>query len=597
MTYTPLQLKQGPLSQKATSFMAVKGENRRDLPQLLDPSFALKIKNFIIYGQGGLLKRRGLSKIEEVAGANAIQFLEVFDEDTLIYAYADKVAAYNFSSDTSTVINTYATTSTIYSGDRYGGYFFVTNGQTNVARISRTLAYDGQTANFTAGKILTGTTSGATATILQDADSGATGTLTLGYIDGVFQDNELITDSAGGSATANGTINWVFTSISGSPICKVLKAIGPRLYAGNLDSDETAVWYSNSDTGTNPPFSTWTVGTNAADPGTLYFRNAGPVNDIEAFGQNIIVVGSEFGKWAFNTTTIDSAGTLKKVDNIFMQKIDAGVKKFLYSESGLYFVNKVGLWKVVSLGQLNVPFSEQEQEVSVLLGNNYFEDFDFSKADIVDDMKRKLIMVTCAKDSEVNNHVLVYHTEFNAFTYFDGWNVSQFATINGTIYAASAIATKLYEVFGSQSDDGNDIWCEFYQELKMGGLETLNTITKFYAQGYLSSSSNVAIEWDIYDQEGNFVYNKSTWEWTVSTNSNLSDGFGVASWGTSSWGGDVDVSTVSESFSGCAVRIANFQRIRIRIKEHSKLPLIINWFSAEGRTKMPARRRNILKIS
>lgn len=80
----------------------------------------------------------------------------------------------------------------------------------HVARSARrpgsTLAYQAQTANFTLGEIITGATSGATARIVADSDSGATGTLTLIDITGVFQNNETLTGALGGSATANGTL-------------------------------------------------------------------------------------------------------------------------------------------------------------------------------------------------------------------------------------------------------------------------------------------------------------------------------------------------------------------------------------------------------
>lgn len=76
-------------------------------------------------------------------------------------------------------------------------------------RPGSTLNYDTQTANFTAGTIVTGASSGATARIQADSDSGATGTLTLTDIVGEFIDNEIITDDNGspGSATVNGTLN------------------------------------------------------------------------------------------------------------------------------------------------------------------------------------------------------------------------------------------------------------------------------------------------------------------------------------------------------------------------------------------------------
>lgn len=76
-------------------------------------------------------------------------------------------------------------------------------------RPGSTLAYDTQTANFTAGATITGASSGATARIQADSDSGTTGTLTLTDISGEFIDNEIITDDNGtpGSATANGTLS------------------------------------------------------------------------------------------------------------------------------------------------------------------------------------------------------------------------------------------------------------------------------------------------------------------------------------------------------------------------------------------------------
>lgn len=75
-------------------------------------------------------------------------------------------------------------------------------------RPGSTLAYESQTVNFLVGALLTGQSSGATARIIADTDSGATGTLTLTDIKGVFLDNEIIMDDQGtpGSATVNGTL-------------------------------------------------------------------------------------------------------------------------------------------------------------------------------------------------------------------------------------------------------------------------------------------------------------------------------------------------------------------------------------------------------
>lgn len=84
-------------------------------------------------------------------------------------------------------------------------------------RAGSTLAYDSQTANFLVGGILTGQSSGATARIVADTDSGATGTLTLTDIKGVFLDNEIIRDDQGspGSATVNGSLSSSNASLDG----------------------------------------------------------------------------------------------------------------------------------------------------------------------------------------------------------------------------------------------------------------------------------------------------------------------------------------------------------------------------------------------
>lgn len=75
-------------------------------------------------------------------------------------------------------------------------------------RPGSSLNYDTQTSNFTTGAIVTGQSSGASARIQADSDSGTTGTLTLTDISGEFIDNEIITDDNGtpGSATVNGTL-------------------------------------------------------------------------------------------------------------------------------------------------------------------------------------------------------------------------------------------------------------------------------------------------------------------------------------------------------------------------------------------------------
>ena len=87
------------------------------------------------------------------------------------------------------------------------------------------LPYDDQTANFTVGSSIVGNLSGATAIIAADTDSGTTGTLAVGSVQGEFIDNEIITEAAGsGSATVNGSIYAGTVSLVGAGATEVRKA-------------------------------------------------------------------------------------------------------------------------------------------------------------------------------------------------------------------------------------------------------------------------------------------------------------------------------------------------------------------------------------
>ena len=112
----------------------------------------------------------------------------------------------------------------------------------------RELKFDAQTALFTTlGQTITGGSSGATGTlrrVIQDPQgTGTEGILFLTNITGTFQDNETLTGSTNGSATANGTLTsetWTATA-SGtvSFACTINKDLdngnGPQPYNVVID--------------------------------------------------------------------------------------------------------------------------------------------------------------------------------------------------------------------------------------------------------------------------------------------------------------------------------------------------------------------------
>lgn len=124
----------------------------------------------------------------------------------------------------------------IYDGDTF--YPYVAGG------VSR-LDYDAETSPFTEGEILTGGTSGATATIWRVVDNGTDGYLLLTDVTGSFQDNETITDGSGGSADADGVASAVapgadFGSLTSADMSYVW-AYNERVYFAQKDS--LSSWY------------------------------------------------------------------------------------------------------------------------------------------------------------------------------------------------------------------------------------------------------------------------------------------------------------------------------------------------------------------
>lgn len=90
------------------------------------------------------------------------------------------------------------------------GIFWVVAG---AARPGATLNFNLQTGNFTAGLIVTGASSGASARITAISQSAGSGTMTLRDITGTFQSGELLTDSSTGSARASGGISTSSTAL------------------------------------------------------------------------------------------------------------------------------------------------------------------------------------------------------------------------------------------------------------------------------------------------------------------------------------------------------------------------------------------------
>lgn len=593
--YTPLKTKYSSSQDSLVSTMAQSGMNQRDLSQFLDIKYAQIIRNYIPVGTGQLEKREGQTEIFDEGSGVAIKMAKKYTDTLWLFAHGTTLAAYDVDTDTVTDIKTDFTDTATFEGDRAGDYFFVTNGVEYPYRITRTLDYDTQTGNFTVGDVITGATSGATAVILEDNDAGATGTLTLGTIDGVFVAGEIITDTATGSASVNGTLDWTATEVSTAPIAKGIRLLGSRLFLFDLQDNPSGVAYSQSDDGSNPPFTIWTVGTNVDEPGLVSSRNIGEIRDIQQIGGYYVIWGDE-GKFAFTISSIDSGGVLSKVDDFLMQRIDfGGARGAIMTPIGLVYANENGFYSLLGIGQDTDRFSDQDYFLVDHLGNNFFTDIDVSNGDIIFDEKRKVILFACARDSATNNVVIGYNIESKAVFEFTGWNVSRWFKVSGDIYAANSLKTSIHKCFDGHDDNGLAIGTEYVQELNLGSLYLSQDLLGCYVQGFLSASTEINVNFDAYNQEGLFASERAQFTWTAQSVGGSASGFGSASWGITSWGGYSPDPLLVESFDGCRPFVRRVQRIVLRITSGDLVDHVINWIGIEVKQKARIRRRKMTR--
>lgn len=180
-----------------TSLMSKGGINLRVLSQLLDTNFALRILNFLIDEAGQLFKRGGLERLANLTVTKDYTLNVPYYGDVKIVGYDTTVSALNTATGVETVIKSDFNGSAPVSGTNYGDYFLIGSGGNYTERIGRItlrLDYDTVANDFWEGFVITGTTSGATATVFEN--DKVNGTLTLGNLQGTFLDNEIITDNS-----------------------------------------------------------------------------------------------------------------------------------------------------------------------------------------------------------------------------------------------------------------------------------------------------------------------------------------------------------------------------------------------------------------
>lgn len=421
-----------------------------------------------------------------------------------------------------------------------------------------------------AGSTITGATSGATALVVVNSS----GTLTLTNIEGTFQNGEQISDNYAsessfirGRGTLTSAVSYDIDEVTGAPKASVVSVIENRLYLGDLEDDSAAIAYSAADLNTGVPFTNWTSGASSSAAGRLNFQRGGKVKKILSQG-NLIVVLQEDGEFAFYHDILESSGSYYKIDRTQDYREGWGSSSAAIStDSGIFYANEAGLFQLASVGQTNVPFSKQEQNLSWSpLGAKYFENVNLENADMAWNPIDRTVILTCGLDSVVNNHVIVYNIDTKAFYFFTGWALAGLFYHRGYLYGYDASTAKFYELLSGYDDDGFDISRKYIQEIQLGDLHGLSTVKNIEIQTFLSSSSELNFYIDIYDADGVFKRGAAHYVCSPNTNGGAGGaGYGGAGYGSAGYGGGVEAGLISW-IDQCAPFVRNAQRAFIRIE-------------------------------
>lgn len=346
--------------------------------------------------------------------------------------------------------------------------------------------------------------------------------------------------------------------LTNSPFCKVITVYKDRLVAGNIRGDETNVKWAEQYTidSTGVPFITWSsvnVPIYFTDPYGVRISDLGDVQEFTRLGTQLVTF-FENGKSGIRIVLAGDSPNFTQDIQIDFQTPDSGGFRAISTSQGVFYVNESGLWQMFSGGRTNQPFSEQENNNSRILGEDFVQGIDFSNAHLIYHQEKELILVTC-KDGASNDVVLWYNLENKSFGKITGWNVSRFMRISNAYYGADDTKTQVNTLLTGYDDDGANITTQFKRELTLG-IDSLHALTHTLLKGFTSQNSSITISFDIYDKFGTLETDKLTL-----TLSNPSSG------------------DLIEKFFKKRSKIREFSRIIMKIESDDKAPHKFNYFS------------------
>lgn len=409
------------------------------------------------------------------------------------------------------------------------------------------LNYDAETAPFTAGQTLTGGTSGATATITEVVDNGTTGFLILGAITGgPFQDNEIITDGLGGSATADGIDDELFGAITGtkpdgSPLLtsdfSYVWAYKNRLFF--ILKDSLDVYYLPVDQITGAA-TLFPMGAQFSLGGKLMIGATWALDYGNGLNDNCIFVTDEGEIVVYSGTNPATAADWQKVGRYQLGK-PRGPKAFIRAGGDLVFATSIGF---VPLSQaLNVDSAVLSSvAISYSIETAWNEAVALRSAESWDCIvwdDKQMVVVSIPTVNEQPPSMFVTNARTGAWANFTGWSGTCLEIFNGRLFFGSQDG-KVVEANVTGLDQGlpyTSIYVPLFSDFGNSGARKIGRMSRVQTRGPYSISPQLSTQENYVvtlppPPSATFVPAGSQWDVGI---------WGVSTWGTAqtkTWQGD-----------------------------------------------------------
>lgn len=405
------------------------------------------------------------------------------------------------------------------------------------------LDYDAGTGAFAVGTVVTGGTSGASATIAQVVGTTASGFLILGDVTGgAFVDNEVLTAPGGGAAVADGTADIIYLGIDGIDTSRFsyVWSFKNRLFF--IERDSFNVWYLPVDQigGTAKLFP---MGAEFSLGGRLMCGSTWSLDSGNGLRDNCIFVSDEGEVVVYDGTNPETAATWSKAGRYQMGK-PRGPRSFFRGGGDIITATDIGLvpltqalqtdYAVLSAKAVSYPIETAWNEAIAKRPGGW---------DCIVWPERQMVVVCLPTVNEQPPEMWVVNARTGAWAKFTNWDGTCLEIFQGRLFYGSTLG-RVVEANVTGLDQGTPytaVYVPLFSDLNTPAALKIAEIVRCVTRGPRDVNMQLSIQEDYVvslPAAPSALLDDAGGEW------------GDATWGESVWGTEASLQ-IQQEWDSC----------------------------------------------